>query len=283
MTLREALEAAREHGQAVGHFNISDSNQLNGICAAARELNVPVVIGVSEGEREYVGMKKTVAMAFAAHEEFGVPVFVNADHTHSIDGCKQAIEDGCDAVIFDGAKLSLDENIAQTKEVVAYARQCGRDVLIEGELGYIGSSSKVMDERPEGAGVELTKPEDAARFVAETEVDLLAPSVGNLHGMLKSGNPRLDIGRISEIALATHKPLVLHGGSGIADDDFRAAIRAGMRIVHINTEIRIAYRKGIEQGLARDAEETTPAKYLDAGRDAVQAVVKARLALFSGR
>lgn len=282
MTLREALEAARVRGQAVGHFNISDSNQLNGICAAARELKVPVVIGVSEGEREFVGMKKTVAMAFAAHEEFGIPVFVNADHTHSIEGCKQAIEDGCDAVIFDGAKLSLDENIAQTKEVVAYARQCGRDVLIEGELGYIGTSSKVLDERPEGAGIELTSPEDAARFVTETGVDLLAPSVGNLHGMLKSGNPRLDIRRISEIALATHKPLVLHGGSGIADDDFRAAIRAGMRIVHINTEIRVAYRKGIEQGLAKDAEETTPAKYLDAGRDAVQAVVRARLGLFSG-
>ena len=282
MTLREALEGARVKGHAVCHFNISDSTQLNGICAAAAELRVPVIIGVSEGEREFVGLKKTVAMAFAATEEYGIPVFVNADHTHSIEGCKAAIEAGCDAVIFDGAKLSLDENIATTKQVVALARAEDRDILVEAELGYIGTSSKVLDERPEGAGVELTKPDDAARFVHETGIDLLAPSVGNLHGMLKSGNPRLNIERISAIALATEKPLVLHGGSGIADDDFRAAIRAGMRIVHINTEIRVAYRKGIEAGLAKDPSETTPGKYLDHGRDAVMRVVRERLALFSG-
>jgi len=215
-------------------------------------------------------------------EKHGVSIFLNADHHRDVADCKAAIDAGFDAVIFDGVKLSEADNITQTKEVVAYARASGRDVLVEAELGYIGTSSKVHDAIPEGAGLDMTTPELAERFVKETGVDLLAPSVGNIHGMLKNvPEPRLDIPRIDAIAKAAGVPLVLHGASGNADEDVRAAIASGMRIVHINTEIRVAYRNGIETALAADADEVAPYKYLGKARDAMNEVVRAKLKLFS--
>lgn len=282
-TLRECMQDALTNKYAIGHFNISDSNQLNGIAAAAREVNVPVAIGVSEGEREFVGGRKALAMVRAASEEFGIPLFLNADHAHSVEGCKTAIDIGFDSVIFDGTKLSLEENISHTKEVVAYALASGRDVIVESELGYIGTSSKLLDDVPEDVVLDsLPTPEDAQNFVAETGADALAPAVGNLHGMLKGrSNPSLQIPLIESIRAAlpdTH--LVLHGGSGLADNDFTAAIEAGMNMVHINTQIRVAYRKGIEDALAANPEEVAPYRYLNQGRDAVKEVVQARLQLF---
>lgn len=280
MTLREVLQHAAEHGRAIGHFNVSDSTQFNAIYDAAKELQAPVIIGVSEGERDFIGLHQVAALVRAMREKDDFPIFLNADHHHSVEGCKAAIDAGFDAVIFDGVKLPIEEAVARTKEVVAYAHASGRDVLVEGELGYIGMSSKLLDEVPEGAGLEKTTPEQVADFVRQTGVDLLAPSVGNLHGMLKEGNPRLDIPRIEEIAKAAGVPLVLHGGSGTSDEDFIAAIKSGMRIVHINTEIRVAYRKGIENALAADKEEIAPYKYLARGREAVKEIVYKRIKLF---
>lgn len=283
-TLRECMHDALVNAYALGHFNISDSNQLNGIAAAAREVNVPIIIGVSEGEREFVGGKKAVAMVRAASEEFGIPMFLNADHAHDVAGCKSAIDSGFDSVIFDGTKLSLEENIANTKEVVAYARASGRDIIVESELGYIGTSSKLLDDVPEDVVLDsLPTPEDAHSFVSETGVDALAPAVGNLHGMLKGrSNPSLQIDLITRIREALPEVgLVLHGGSGLTDDDFRSAIRAGINVVHINTEIRVAYRKGIETALAEKPDEVAPYRYLNGGRDAVQHVVTERIRLFN--
>lgn len=285
LSLREVLDDAMKRKVAIGHFNISDSNQLNGIAAAAREVGVPVIIGVSEGEREFVGGKKASAMTRAASKEFGIPIFLNADHSHSVDGCKSAIDDGFDAVIFDGVELSPGENKKHTKEVVEYARKCGRDVIVEAELGYIGTSSKLLDDVPEDVILDaLPSAQDAAEFVSDTGVDALAPAVGNLHGMLKGrSNPSLKIELIKEMreAVGSDVSLVLHGGSGLSDDDFKKAIDAGMNLVHINTEIRIAYRGGIEKALKEKPEEVAPYRYLNKGRDAVMEVVRDRLQLFS--
>lgn len=285
MTLREAMQDALRRNVAVGHFNISDSSQLNGIAAAARELGVPVVIGVSEGEREFVGLKKTVAMVQAAREEFGIDIFTNADHTETVEGCVAAIDAGFDSVIFDGTKLSVEENIAQTKAVVAYAKESGRDVIVEGEVGYIGTSSKVLDDVPDAVlNSVLPSPDDVAVFIEATGVDAVAPAVGNLHGMLKGRtNPNLNIELVTTIRqrIGNDMGVVLHGGSGITDEDFTKAIRAGMNVVHINTEIRVAYRKGIEAALAANADEVAPYRYLDKGRDAVMDVVRQRLQLFN--
>lgn len=283
-TLREALADAQAQNVAVGHFNISDSNQLNGIAGAARGVGVPVVIGVSEGEREFVGGRKAVAMVEAARDEFGIDIFMNVDHGHDVDGCKRGIDYGFDMIIFDGSKLSMEENIEKTKEVVAHARASGRDVIVEGEIGYIGASSKMLDDVPEDVVLDsLPSADGVAHYVQETGVDAVAPAVGNLHGMLKGrSNPSLQIELIKRIHAAvpeTH--LVLHGGSGLTDDDFKAAIAAGMNCVHINTEIRVAYRKGIEEGLAADEDQISPYKYLNHGRDAVMETVSERLRLFN--
>lgn len=280
-TLREALQSAREQKVAIGHFNISDSTQFNAITTAAEALDVPVLIGVSEGERAFIGLRNAVALVRAAREA-GRPVYLNADHTKSVEKCKEAIDAGFDAVMFDGSKLSIDENTAQMKEVVSYARASGRDVIVEGELGYIGSSSKLRDAPPEDMDTAMTTAKEAHTFMQETQADMLAPSVGNLHGMLKGrSNPALNIERVTEISEAADVPLVLHGGSGIEESDFREAIKNGITVVHINTEIRVAYRKGIEERFAEDADQIAPYKYMDKGRDGVAEVVTERIKLFS--
>jgi fructose-bisphosphate aldolase class II len=228
-----------------------------------------------------MGLPQVVALVHALRQE-GQEIYINADHTYTVEKVKEAIDVGCDAAIFDGAKLSMEDNVAQTRACVAYARACGREVLIEAELGYIGSSSKVLDAVPEGAGLDMTTPELASAFVRETGIDLLAPSVGNIHGMLKDvPEPALDIERIAHIATSVETPLVLHGASGNSADDIQKSIAAGISVIHINTEIRVAYRKGIEAGLKAD-DSVAPYKYLGVGAEAMKKVVLEKLRLFNG-
>jgi len=282
-TLRETIKDAEANKVAIGHFNISNIEGLWGIFRAAQALDVPVIIGVSEGERDFVGVRQAAALVKSIREEFDYPIFLNADHSYSFERVKDAVDAGFDAVIFDGAKLPMEENIKITKQCVEYARNSGRDVLVEAELGYIGTSSKLLDEVPEGVSLDqLTTPEDAKRFVEETGVDLFSPSVGNIHGMLKGvSNPELNIERIKEIREAAGVPLVLHGGSGISDDNFTDAIKAGISTVHINTEIRIAYRNAVKKSLQENPDEIAPYRLIKPAVEAVQGVVEKRLRLFS--
>jgi len=266
---------------------VSDSSQLWGIFNAARALDLPVVIGASEGERDFIGVRAMVAMVKSIREEFDYPIYTNADHTYSFERVKEAIDAGFDAVIYDGNKVSHEENLEITKQCVEYARAQDRDILVEAELGNIGMSSKLLDGIPEGAEITdemLTVPEELKAFVEYTGVDLIAPAVGNLHGMMKHGNnPRLNIERIAELREAGGVPMVLHGGSGITDEDFVAAIQAGIGMVHINTEIRKAYRDGIAAYIAENPDEIAPYRYVKAGRDALQGVVEERMRLFNGK
>ncbi len=284
-TLREVIHEAESNHVAVGHFNISNIEGLWAIFHAARNLNLPVIIGLSEGERDFVGVKQAVALVKSIREEFNYPIFINADHTYSFDRVKEAVDAGFDAVIFDGAKLSLDENIKITKQCVEYAKSKNPEILVEAEVGYIGTSSKILDAIPEGASVtteSFTKPEEAARFVKETGVDLFAPAVGNIHGMLRNmPDPHLDIERVGKIRLAAGVPLVLHGGSGTPNQDFTDSIKEGIAIVHINTEIRVAYRDAVKKALADHPDEVAPYKIMKGAVEAMEKVVTARLKLFN--
>ncbi len=282
-TLRETLAWAEEKKVAIGHFNVSDSEGFKAVVEGAKELGVPVIIGVSEGEREFIGLEEIVSLVKIARGN-GLDVFVNADHTYSVEKAKAAIDAGVDSIIIDGAGKPIEENIKTTKEIVEYARAknlpAGRQVLVEGELGFIGVSSKVLDAIPEGVSEQTqTKPEEALRFVEATGIDLLAPSVGNVHGMIKSGNPKLNIERIKAIRELVNIPLVLHGGSGIADQDFKDAIAAGIKIIHINTELRLAYKEGIVEGVK--SGEVAPYKFLAEGVAEMKKVVTAKLKLFN--
>ena len=282
-TLREAIEDAREGNFALGHFNISDSNQFRAVKEAAKECGMPAVIGVSEGEREFLGVREAVALVEAARKD-GVELFLNADHTHTIDKVKQAIDVGFDSVIFDGSHLPFEENVQSTREAVAYARASGRDVLVEGELGMIGTGSEVLDAPPADIDKDLTDPKQAALFARETGIDLLAPAVGTMHGVLRSGvQAKIDTARIEEIAQACGLPIVLHGGSGSSDQDFVASAKAGAALIHISTDLRVAYRKGIEQGLAQLPDEVAPYKYIGPGSKADQDLVEKFIRLFAGK
>ena len=286
-TLRQYIKEAGENGVAVGHFNISNIEALHGIYNAAKKLNLPVIIGVSEGEEEFIGRNEVAALVREIREKDNYPIFLNADHHYSFESVKKALDTGYDAAIIDAVKLPLEENIALTKKCVEYATELnhkkGRDVLIEAEIGFIGQSSKLLDAIPEGISeATMTKPEDAEYFLKQTGVDLLAPSVGNVHGMIKGGNPRLDIERIKEIKQYCEVPLVLHGGSGISDEDFISAIKAGISIIHINTEIRVAYKEALEKYLKENPNEVAPYKILQPAVEAIEKVVEQRLKLFNG-
>ena len=285
-TLREYIKEADEKGAAMGHFNISNLEALHGIYNAAKKLNLPIIIGLSEGEEAFVGREEGVALIRAIRERDNYPIFLNADHHYSFESVKLAIDAGFDAVVIDAVKLPLEENIAVTKKCAEYARKISkkenRDILVEAELGFIGTSSKVLDKLPEGVSeATMTTPENAKYFVEQTGIDLLAPSIGNVHGMVKSGNPRLHPERVKAIREATGIPLVLHGGSGSMNEDFVACIKEGIDIVHINTEIRVAFTDALRKSLADNPEETTPYKYLPAAVTAVETVVEARLKLFN--
>lgn len=292
-TLKETILEADKNKIAIGHFNISNLEALWAIFRAAKELSspigtegkTPVIIGVSEGERDFVGVKQARALVSSLREEFDYPIWLSADHTYSSERAKEAIDAGFDLIVFDRSELLLEENIVETKKVVEYARSVNPEILIEGELGYIGKSSKMLDEIPEGVAVNdgvITKVEEAKKLVTETGVDLFSPAVGNLHGMLKNmPNPKLNTKRIKELREAVGVPLVLHGGSGITDEDFVAAIEAGISIIHINTELRLAYRNALREALQNDPEEIAPYKILKGAIKAMKEVAEKRLKLFS--
>jgi fructose-bisphosphate aldolase class II len=284
-TLREYVLEAQKKGVAIGHFNISNLETLRGIFNAAKKLNLPVIIGTADGERKFIGTKQAVALVKSLREEYDYPIFLNADHTYTVEGVKECIDAGYDSVIFDAANLSYEENVKMTKECVEYAKKCGRDVLVEAELGFIGQASQVMDKLPDGVKITeefLTKPELAVRFVKDTGIDMLAPAVGNIHGMLKGGkDPALNIKRVGEINSVVGVPLVLHGASGNSAEEIKEAIKNGMAIVHVNTEIRVAFRKAVEEGLAEKPNEVAPYKYMDGAVLAVEFVVTEKLKIFN--
>lgn len=284
-TLKECISEAGNKGVAIGHFNISNLEMLWGIFNVARKLGVPVIIGTSEGERDFIGTRQAVALVKSLREGFDYPIFINADHTYSFDRVKEAIDLGYDAVIFDGTELPFEENIKITKQCVEYVKEINPEIIVESELGFIGKSSKILDEIPFGVKITeefLTKAEEAGDFAEKTGVDLIAPAVGNIHGMLKGGkDPALNIERIKEIRKSAEIPLVLHGGSGNSAEDFTDAINAGVSIVHISTEIRVAYRKGLQLALQENPDELAPYKYLKEAVKAVEKATEEKLKIFN--
>lgn len=283
-TLKQYIQEADAGHSIVGHFNMSSLEYMWAIFHVAKKGKVPVIIGTSEKERDFMGVKQCVALVKSLREEFDHPVFLNADHTYSFEKVKEAVDAGYDAVIFDGVKLSLDENIEATKRAVDYAKSKNSDIIVEGELGFIGSSSTMYDILPNTIHVTedaLTKPEEAERFVKETGVDLFAPAVGNMHGMLKNTeNPALNIDRIKAIRESVGIPLVLHGGSGISGHDFKRAILAGISVIHISTEIRVAFRHALVDALKNNPEELAPYRIMENPVFEMEKVIEANLKMF---
>jgi fructose-bisphosphate aldolase, class II len=282
--LREVLQRAGSRHVAVGHFNFSELTVLKAAAQAARELGVPVVMGVSEGERAFLGVRQAAALVRSIREETGQGIFLNADHTHSLEKAEEAARAGFDMIVFDASEKPLEQNVTETRRAVEAVKSIDPGILVEGEVGYVGSGSEIHEKRPDN--IRLADPGEAKEFVAATKVDLLAPSVGTMHGMLASmiqgtQHKHLDVPLITAIKESVGLPLTLHGGSGTDNEDFRKAIRAGITMIHINTELRVAWRTGLEESLKKNAGELAPYKVLPEVVDRVKAVILARLRLFN--
>ena len=285
MTLNEILKQATQEHWATGHFNFSESDQARAICEAANEARTCAILGTSEGEAKHLGYFQAVALRDAFRKEFGGPIFLNADHHKSVEAAKTAIDAGYDSIHIDLSALSFEDNVAGTEKIVEYAKQVKSDKLpvisVEGELGYLRGESKIQNEKIEVRPEDYTDPEQAADFVRRTGVDRLAIAVGNIHG-ISLNEPTLDIERIKQIrtAVPDDVALVLHAGSGIPDDQIKAAITAGIANIHINTELRVAYTQALKDEFQKDPSNVIPYKYDASAREAMKTILRQKLQLF---
>lgn len=282
MLLKEILQQALREHWSTGHFNVSELDHVRAIVEICSELRAPAIIGTSEGERTHIGLTELVALRDAFRQDFpAIPLFLNADHTKSVEAAKKAVDAGYDSVHIDLSAKSFEENIAGTKEIVAYARAKSPDISVEGELGYLKGESKVQHEKIAVSKDDYTKPEKAKIFVQETDVDRLAIVVGNIHG-ISLEEPDLDIERIREIRgiIPEHVALVLHAGSGIPDDQIKAAIEAGIANIHINTDLRVAFIDGLKKSISEHPDEVAMYKIDAEAITAMKNVLKEKLMLF---
>lgn len=279
--LLSILQQATKEGWATGHFNASELDQMRSIVEACKEVGAPAIIGTSEGERKHLGISEAVAIRDAFRRDFGIPIFLNADHTKSVEAAKEAIDAGYDSVHIDLSALPFEKNMSGTRESVEYARAKNLLISLEGELGYLRGESKIQKEKIEISPEDYTKPEEAREFVEKTGVDRLAIVVGNIHG-ISLDEPDLDIERICAIrkVIPQEVALVLHAGSGIPDEQIKAAIKAGIANIHINTELRVAYTDALKKSLAEDLDEVAMYKLDAAAIEAIKKLVKEKLELF---
>lgn len=286
-TLRSVLTRFQQQGAALGHFNVADLVLLKAAVAAAVEVNLPVIVGASEGERDFFGTYELAALVKVMRGEHDVPIFLNADHTHSLAKAVEAAKAGFDSVVIDFSALPFDVNISRTKETVQAIKAINPAILAEGEIGNIGTGSEIHQAVP-SESLYLSTPEQSRQFVESTGIDVLAPAVGNMHGMLESmvegkTKKHLNIERIAQIKKASGVFLTLHGGSGTDAEDFLRAIAAGMNIIHISTELRVAWRHSLESSLASQPDEVVPYKVLTPVVEGVKQVVSSRLKLFDAQ
>lgn len=274
------LRATREHW-ATGHFNASESDHMRAICEAAKEVGTVAIIGTSEGEARHLGYEVAASIRDGLRKEFGIPVFLNADHHKSVEAAKAAIDAGYDSIHIDLSALPFGENVKGTKKIVEYAHS---KFSIEGELGYLRGESKIQKEKVEVKPEDYTDPEEAKKFVELTGVDRLAIAVGNIHG-ISLDEPALDIERIRAIRAAVPEEvaLVLHAGSGIPDDQIKAAIKAGIANIHINTDIRVAFVGELRKTIGEHLDEVAMYKLDASAAKAMKEVVIGKLRLFGAK
>ncbi len=280
-TLQDYFRDAREKKYAIGHFNFATADVLRAIVQGAQEAGAPaVMVGTSEGEAEFLGMAQAVALVRAVRESSGFPVFLNADHFSSFEKCKQAVDAGYDTLLFDGSALAYEVNVLESKRIWQYAQTKRGSIMIEGELGYLKGSSQVQ-EKVAMSAADYTRPEQAADYVRRTGVERLAVVFGNIHGIVTEQKEELDISHLKKIAAVVPDTfLVLHGASGLSDDQVRAAIAAGITNVHFNTELRVAYTQGLKKELDAHPEQTTPYKLMTPAAHEVRTLVEAKVRIF---
>jgi fructose-bisphosphate aldolase, class II len=248
-TTSRLLAHAKNHGYAVGAFNTNNLEYIQAILETAEEAQSPVIIQAAGSEIDYMGGFVFTDIVRRITERMSVPVAINLDHGESYDRSVQCIQYGFTSVMFDGSRLSFEDNIAVTREVVKAAHAAG--ISVEGEIGIIGGTAEIEDMRDHSQ--ELSDPEECRYFVEQTGVDCLAASIGTAHGLYKAA-PRLDFERLKTIAELTRVPLVLHGGTGVPAADIKQAISLGVAKINFSTVVRQACISQMKATLAEDPD-----------------------------
>lgn len=250
VNMKEMLKKAREHRYAVGNFDVLSSEMLRGVMLAAEEAKASVILAYGGVFESVCPMREFAPMLRAAAEGASVPVAIHLDHSRSVDYIRKALDNGFTSVMIDSSDKSLQENIEITKNVVELCKTYS--VSVESELGHVGGlEGYSYGESEQDAQEGLTLVPEAVEFVNTTGIDALAVAIGTVHGIYKS-NPMLNLKRLTELKEAVDIPLVMHGGSGLSDEDFRSAIRLGITKTNIFTDLTIAAMKGMKQSTGED-------------------------------
>lgn len=268
---KSMLLNAKEKGYAIAHFNINNLEWAKYILEASEEINVPIILGVSEGAAKYMGGFHTiVGMVKGLIEDLNITVEVvlHLDHGSSFEVCKKAIDAGFTSVMIDGSKYKLEDNIKLTKQVVDYAHES--NVTVEAEIGCIGGSEEEN---------LYAKVEDCLKLYEETNIDSLAPALGSVHGLYKK-EPNLDFETMKKLSELLPIPLVLHGGTGIDDDKMKKSITCGMNKININTELQIAWHESVVSFIKENTTIYDPRKIIGSGEKAVKDKIKEKIELF---
>jgi len=275
VTVAELLNKAQKEGYAVGAFNCNNMEIVQAIVAAAEAENSPVIIQASQGAIKYAGIDYIAALSRQAAQAAKVPVALHLDHGTSLEQVMACIRHGFTSVMIDGSKYPFAENVALTQKVVELAHAIG--VSVEAELGKIGGVEDdiAVDERE----AFFTDPEEAREFVLKTGVDSLAVAIGTAHGRYK-GVPKLDFERLAKIRELVDIPLVLHGSSGVPDEDIKKAISLGVAKVNIDTNIREAFVGKMREVLAKNPDEIDPRKILGPAKEAAIEIIREKIRVF---
>ncbi len=278
VNFKEMLQKAKENHYAVPHFNINNLEWTKYILEECQKLNIPVILGVSEGAAKYMGGFNAIAgmvKGLIKDLKINIPVCLHVDHGQSFATCKQAIDAGFTSVMIDASRHELAENIRITKEVVLYAHE--RNVSVEAEVGHIGG----IEDNITSAATNATL-EDCETLYNATGIDSLAPALGSVHGFYK-GEPNLDFATMQVINEKLPIPLVLHGGTGIPNDKIERAIASGISKININTDLQVAWSNAVREKLKSDSEVYDPRKIIGSGEDAIKKRVKEIVNLFKTR
>lgn len=270
VTSKQMLLDAQKGGYAVGAFNVENMEMVKAVIAAAKELQAPVMLQTTPSTVKYGSLKTYQALVAAEAEKAGIPVCLHLDHGSSFELAVRAIQAGYTSVMIDGSHEDFEQNIALTKKVTEVAKACG--VTVEAELGKVGGKEDDL----EAEGDTNTDPAEAREFVKRTGVDSLAIAIGTAHGFY-ADTPVLDKERVSEVKSLVSIPLVLHGASGLRDEDIRECVQRGMCKVNFATELRVAYTDAGKKLIAENPDMFDPKKLGGVGMEAVKELVKNRI------
>ncbi len=295
VSLKEVYKDANNNFYAIGQFNVNNLEFIQAAVEAAHGMNSPVILAASTSAIKYAGLENLVSMVWTEAEKTSIPIILHLDHGATFDDARMCVDAGFTSVMIDGSHLPLEENIALTKKVVDYAHKC--NVSVEAELGRLGG---IEDEvNVDAKDANLTDPDEAVKFLKETDVDALAIAVGTSHGAYKfKGSAKLDFERIGKIKKLLGIPLVLHGASGVPanlieainkyggnikgamgvpDDAYREAVQKGINKINIDTDLRLAFTASVREVLATQPDVFDPRKILGPAREHVKNIIKGKI------